>query len=383
MRAGGHDAAVLGALRPLEVAAYLRASGWRLEADLNGRGSLWLKQEGSGPEFDVTLPARREMGDFVLRMAEVLRTLSQAEDRPELEVLRDVQTVTADLVRVRAPSREADIGTLPLDLAVSFVGHCRDLMLTAACAALDKRPCYAKRKPQQAMNYLSHVRMGQTERGSFVLTILSPVVPELRPPEQSTLFPIDPFERQVTRTLMDALKALDAAARMAAEQGDLAPFEAAVSRGVSANLCDAVAGLAAVSPDEGVEIQMSWSRNRPVAGGASPRVSFGGDGIQFIKSAAQYFREAAPVEDFEVEGVVTRLSRDASASDGEVTITGSVDGGMRPILLQLGAEAYRDAVLAHGQQCTVRCVGELSKERRPYRLLSPRHFQVLPSDDPS
>ena len=36
----GHHA--LQALKPLEVASYLRVQGWRQEADLNGKGSLWL-----------------------------------------------------------------------------------------------------------------------------------------------------------------------------------------------------------------------------------------------------------------------------------------------------------------------------------------------------
>ena len=55
--------------------------------------------------------------------------------------------------------------------------------------------------------------MGQTERGSYVLTILSPVPPELRP-AQGTLLPVepeDPYERLVTLTLMNALAALQRA----------------------------------------------------------------------------------------------------------------------------------------------------------------------------
>jgi len=242
------DTGALKTLEPLEMAAYLRAKGWRQEADLAGKGSLWLLQK-DGSEFDVTLPARRELGDYALRMAEVLRAVADAEGRSQADVMRDVQTTTADLIRVRAPSRNAEDGTLPLDQAVTFVERSRDMMLAAACAAIDKRPVFAKRKAQQAMDYLSHVRMGQSERGSYVLTILSPVAPELRPAQQSLLpvEPEEPYERLVTRTLMVGLKALNAAARQAAADGKMTPFQEAVGRGVSANLCDAVAGLSAVS----------------------------------------------------------------------------------------------------------------------------------------
>lgn len=181
MKVAVQDTATLRTLRPLEVAAYLRAKGWREEADFSGKASLWLLQQPDGIEFDVTLPLRRSLADYTLRMEELLTTIANAERRSQLEVLRDILTTTSDLIRVRAPSREAEDGTLPLEQAVTFVERSRDMLLAAACAAIDKRAFFAKRKPQQAMEYLAHVRMGQTEQGSFVLTILSAVSPELRP----------------------------------------------------------------------------------------------------------------------------------------------------------------------------------------------------------
>ena len=87
MEVAVQDSATLRALKPLELASYLRAKGWRQEADLAGKGSLWLLQGPNGAEFDVTLPAKRELGDFVLRMAEVLSTLADAEGRSQLDVL--------------------------------------------------------------------------------------------------------------------------------------------------------------------------------------------------------------------------------------------------------------------------------------------------------
>ena len=199
----------LQALKPLEVASYLRVRGWRQAADLNGKGSLWLLGAAPGhEEADVTLPLRRDLGDFDLRMGEVLRTLGAAEGRPEMEVLHDLLTTSSDLIRIRAPSREAELGSLPLEQAVAFVERARDLMLAAACAAVTKRATFPTRKPARAIDYLGRVRMGQTERGSYVLTILSPVAPALVSQRE---LPFDsdapePFERQVTRTLADGTR---------------------------------------------------------------------------------------------------------------------------------------------------------------------------------
>jgi hypothetical protein len=96
------------------------------------------------------------------------------ERRSESEILQDLVTTSSDLIRVRAPSREAESGSLPIEEAVAFVERSPDLVLAAACAAITKRAHFASRKPTKAMEYLSRERMGQTERGSDVLTILSP-----------------------------------------------------------------------------------------------------------------------------------------------------------------------------------------------------------------
>ena len=153
-----------------------------------------------------------------------------------------------------------------------------------------------------------------------------------------------------------------------------------MTRGVSANLCDAVVGLSAVSLEEGLDVQVSWSRTRPVDGAIPSRVIFGSDSIPLMDEAARQFREAASWDDVEVEGVVTRLVRETSATEGDVTITGSVDGQMRRITLRLDPNTYSQTVQAHDERRTVRCTGELVKEAGGYRLKDPRHFEILGGD---
>ncbi len=383
MRVAVQDKTTLRAIKPLEMAAYLHANGWRQEADRVGKGSLWILKTESGVEFDLTLPARRELGDYELRMAEVLSTLADAEQRSQLDVLRDLQTTTADLIRVRAPSGNAESGTLPFNEAVSFVERSRDMMLAAACAAIKKQPVYAKRKAQQAMDYLQQIRMGQTERGSYVLTILSPIVPELRP-SQEPLLPSEPeipYERRVIQTLVESLTALNEAAREAAARGNMKPFQDAVGRGVSANLCDAVVGLSAVSPGEGLEVQVSWSRTRPVDAKTVGRVLLGVDAMPLIEAAAIQFRETAPSDDVEMVGIVTHLKRGETEKIGEVTITGIVEGQIRKARLQLGEDDYAKAVRAHRDRQTVTCAGDLTKEGLGYWLRNPRRFTLALEDD--
>jgi hypothetical protein len=386
MKVTVRDTAALHALKPLETAAYLRSKGWRKDADLNGKGNIWLLRSEADEDIDVTLPLHRDLADYTLRMGELLHTLSYAEQRSELDILRDLQTTAADLIRIRASSREAESGSLPLERAVNFVERSRDMMLAAACAALIKRSVYANRKHAQAMKYLDRARMGQTEHGSYVLTILSPVTPELRATQSELRLqvePSEPYERMVTHTLIDALAALGDAAREAALQEgsmDMRPFEAAVPRGVSANLCEAVVGLSTVGSDGALDVQVAWSRSRPAGGNLAERVFLDSDSIRIIEEAGRRFRATSTIDDYEVQGSVMRLERGADATEGDVTIMAYIDDQPRRVVVRLGPENYSQAVQAHDERRLVACAGDLAREGKIYRLQSPRRFEVLGDD---
>jgi hypothetical protein len=69
-----NGAAFRTALKPLEVVPYLRVRGWRQEAEIGDKGSIWvLPASGDREEADITLPPRRDLGDFALRMGDVCR----------------------------------------------------------------------------------------------------------------------------------------------------------------------------------------------------------------------------------------------------------------------------------------------------------------------
>jgi hypothetical protein len=176
---------------------------------------------------------------------------------------KDIITTFADVLRVRALGiAEAD-GTLPLDLAVSFVEETRNMILAAACATIAPRS-YWQRKPTKANEYVTQrARMGQTEKGSYVLTIHSPVSPELRTVDAIAE---SPFERRVMETLTVSLAAIREAAKKAIASGDLQPFQDAVPLGINANLCDAVVGISRVTPTKDFDVSVLWSRSRPTRG---------------------------------------------------------------------------------------------------------------------
>jgi hypothetical protein len=242
-------------------------------------------------------------------MGDILRVLSAVEKRSQEEIYADLLTTTADVVRIHIEDPALQDGTLPIDENPRIAQNARDLMLAAACSATEPRAVWHTRKPTQAVEEVRRVRVGQTGRGSYVVTMITRVRPELHT-TQGCLFETEvPFERRMTQTLASSLFHLERAAEAAALSGELKAFDLAISRGVSANLCDAVAGLWG---DEDrlrtVEFTFSWSPARPAEPNMVRRVRFTADRIPVIREAGRLLRERAPVADFELEGAVSNWS---------------------------------------------------------------------------
>lgn len=372
------DRELLSTLAPLEVAAYLRSNGWHEHAASSRDWASFTL----GTEYEVSLPLSTELRDFSSRMADALRTLEKVENRDQLQIFADLKATAADVVRVRLIDGDASDGSLPLHRAAEVVSRSFDMMYAAACATVDPKYYFHSRKPQAATDYMQNVRMGQTERGSFVVTLISRVPPALAGLAISDDVP-EPFERAVTQRLSGALSAINESARLAVATGDITSFDASVAKGVSANLCEAIAGMSTADGTErDVEVSLAWARVRPTAGGTHVRYRVGRDIVPVLREVARVFKTRAPQEDFEVRGPVFRLVRDPpAAAHGEVTVAGFVDGAPRNIWLHLEDPDYSNAADAFKNRQLVSVTGVLRKEGRRYRLHEPRNFRVVPPEE--
>lgn len=367
------DPAAVATLRPLDVASYFRAERWKQVETRDGQYAIWLFED----DVEALLPLRTDAADYALRMGDLLKVLSVVEGRSQADLLADLLTTNSDVIRLRLIDEELADGSMPIDEYPRAAQKARDLMLASACSALGPRAVWPNRKPDKAVEYLRNVRMGQSERGSYVLKILSRVSPRLTAHEKGELFddPSPPFERKVTSTLATALRAAGSAAEAAATSGGVESFERAVPAGVSANFCDALAGLCSdADNNRSLEVSFRWSRTRPALPDAIRHVRIAADRMPYLRSGAHGLRQRSPVEGFELVGPVIKLERTGVAGPGSVTVHGRVDDEMKRVKLELDDGSYGLAVEAHREGLDIACTGRLVREGRSFELKGPTNL---------
>ena len=378
------DEQALASPAPRNIRLYLRMHGWQRQSEASATPDVWAQETQEGT-YEVIAPSSKDARDYLQRVAELLRTVSIAEDRSELDLLRDLTEVSYDIQNIHTHFSSPP-GTAPLrDAAEAFAAA--QAMLSASTAALEApRLVLPSRRPSRTSELMKKVLAGPTREGSYVISIWVPVPPRLTQDEDLVLFedPSEPFEREATKHLNRALTAAHAAASEALTGDDgLDAFLRREDTGISANLCEALVGLAG---EEGVgfDVQFAWSLDRPVAG-LEPRVRFNEESIPVLGEAARELRAMLPEDEVRLRGNVVRLHREEQLGSGEVTIAGWIvddpQGKIRRVSLNLAESDYQRAIQAHQSFTDVEVVGSLFQRGTRTHLRDARSFELMSSSD--
>ena len=287
MKAAIQDAEALKAVSPAALSAYACAAGWRKTGETYGAHSDVYGARGR-PELLV--PRTDRLGDYASVVYRLIEIFADAAETDQLSLYRDLVTADRDVIRVRAA--ESGDGAVALSEGLDLLRGAHDMMLAAACSLRSPRPRYWAGSNQEASDFVGRIRLGQSEHGSFAVTLLTPVLP---PPMQPTLAGSerpedDPLERRMTRRLVGALSAARTALeRTASGVGE--SFFKVVEHGVSANLCDALAML--VEPFPTLDVGVTWARTLPRST-AREVVRFARADAPILREAARSFRNLEP-----------------------------------------------------------------------------------------
>ena len=366
------DAKALLAVSPAALAAYARTAGWAKVETYREHSDIYT---GNGlPE--IILPRTKSLKDYTAVVAELVGIFARVGEVDEPTLYRDLVMSDRDVVRVRVADGD---GTVDINEGADLVAGARDMLLAAACSVQDPRPVYRTGANREANEFMRQVRLGQTEAGSYVVTLLSPIVP---PPVAPTLFEdlefaAMPMARRVTSRLSEALQSCKIAIEKTVS-GENDAFSNSVGEGVSANLCDSLAQI--IKPFKALDISVTWARTQPMKS-VRQVINFVDDDVAFLREAAFSMRGRLAKPEERLFGYVLRLKRSETEEDGTVTIRASVDRKSQSVTTVLDEVDYSRAVQAHDHRYPIITEGDLERKGQRWRLLNPRIVEVIGDEE--
>jgi hypothetical protein len=369
---------LLESIQPQEVIGYLQLHGWKEQRKIGDKASIWTHPDEIGDEFEVLVPLRRELRDYLISLSNLVEILEVAEQRDQSQILNDLTSYSADILRVRVNTPKTTSGRIPFNDGIKFSNSVKNLIISAARAAIKPQAYFENQIPQQIDNYLNDLQMGH-EKGSYILDVISPITNAnqiaLNLPEENGISS-EPFGRRTMKQLIKSLIIVqNIAERVHSREISLDHFLGAISEGVSANLCNAIVGIDESGENRGVEIHLSWSPILELSKDIPRSIFIPHRIISTIKNAAEKL-QSLHIENFELRGTVIELHRLPEARTGKVIVRGIINDKVADVALQLEDQEYKIAVQAHEEIIQISVFGDLSKESKTFKLLNSNNFSL-------
>ncbi|HZF96827.1 MAG TPA: hypothetical protein VEY92_01040 [Pseudoxanthomonas sp.] len=355
-----------------KIESYLRVMNWVCDGEIRKVATIWHRSDA--PSAEVILPLSADVKDFALRLKDALMAIASHECRSVAEVIDDITGVSANVITVRVIGRDTAGGTIPIEDGVLLIRKAKELLYSASMSVYAKRRQFQGTPPRDAKAYMDSLLLGQTEVGSYIVNVISPL-------DSTSGLPADQssetsLTEAVAHSLVGGLEALVEASEQYERSGDLTAFEHAVARGVSANMCDALIGFSGKERDRDFEISVS-NPSGPMFGKNTRIFAFEASDVETLQSAASFYRNDYVLRDREIIGFIRHLHRPKGDEVGTITIEAAVGDVERNVQVQLGPDEYHQAVIAHDRKKLVQCRGHIHVRNRTVRLLEPSHFRVV------
>jgi hypothetical protein len=368
-----------------DVQTYLFDTGWRREQRTWNNASTWSNVDG----YEVLVPSSDELADTDLRVREIISALTAVEGRSAEEIACDINTPFDDVQLYRTFS---DDDFISLATGLLVLRSVRDLISAAVRTVVDgPHPVFPGGSPRLAGELLRLIRLGSNRPADHLFTVRIPLIPISGSSDDQPVIAdgVTPLGRQVGHQLRAAVVAAQSAAARAAGH-DLAVFDESVAAGVSANLCEALSGLAGRQRTQPFEIAFRWGRGLPSDVPADAVHFPGGTGATFRAGAArlrQLGGSLGSTGTAAVTGLVQSLHGQSSDAGwrinihGDLFAGGAVESG-RTVQVWLDSQmAYDQAITAHRSRHRVRARGELSGSGGHAELIvHEENFETLEGD---
>lgn len=339
-------------IRLEDLTAYLKTQGWVLTGHPNQKLFVFAPTAhlDRGPS-EIVLPRSGMATDLPIRIEKALQYLSEVQQRPLDEILRNVKSVKRDKFETHIYQASHANRGLSITKTAALFKSFNDLLTYAVVQQKHPGPAFDK-ATIEARKFADSCTFTTTFEGSFGIAIESP---DLEPPG-SQPGQTAPLARAVFERLFLGLMH----ASQATAASDPALLTGLWSTGFNANLCDALASCLEVFSTEEIEIVPAWSPQWQVSAHSQFR-----DAVRLNSSAVPILRAAS-----------TELRSNRQAVP--VTLTGFI----KELRFNEGPQGLRrmivmDGVTEHGQQYRVRT----ALEEREYRAACDAHrdqmqFQV-------
>ena len=371
-----------GKIKHVVVAKYLHDLGWS-EIPSRRESVKIFQTECKNDFFQIDLPVSRDLRDYNAAMYSAMEIIAQSNKKSVEQVILELLNPLSDVLRLRIKEPDIEAGSILFEDAIQLYDSAKKLLMATAMDVVRPQLYHVGRPENSIVEFINSCRFGQTEIGSYVVSIVCPIskIDKNQFVQLSIFNDADEGAQSLTRKVVNKLITSVDKVKAAINKGNLDDFiddNVGTSDNVSANFLDALSSINIYRNDSTLDIMAIYA---PTIRGnrlSNTAVSIDHDYYMPIDTLAKKYKIVQESEKTYF-GMVKKLDAppDPSArKHGNVSIV-FLDDNQKAALASvvLSPENYDAAIEAHRLGKTVKVIGTMTGQS--HKNIACSYFEVL------
>ena len=350
-------------LNPLAVTKYLSETNW--EQYPIKRNDIKIFQYKKEDLFEqVTIPLDKKLRDYKNAMYDAVCKIAYVEKKSVEQLMLYLLNPNTDILKIRLDKKEVESGNIMFDDAIQLFDNAKKLIAATALDVINPKKIHYGRIDEPVQKFLSQCRFGQTEIGSYVVSVICPFVdfPKTEGYKKlNAFFDEEQYAYSLTRKVTNRLMTNVATIKQEIDDGNLESL-ANYDNPISSNFYEALNGLGMDTEDTTVEFMAEWSPTVQSNRCQYNRISVTNDYYEPIKTIISKIKECTN-ERTEIVGKIKELKAAPVIDNREhgtiIVVYVGDNARAKSVTVKLDREDYDKAVAAHQHGKAVKVVGDL------------------------
>lgn len=376
-------------INPHAVVRYLKDTGWKQYSSKRKDINIFQLFKENDEFYQVVIPLDKTLSDYKYAMYESIEQIALSEKQSTEQLMLYLLNPNTDIIKIRLQKDNVEAGSILFDDAINLYENAKKLIAATAQDILNPKIFHQGRQEESVSTFINNCKFGQTEIGSYVISIVCPFaeLDESKGYRQLSIFSdeeqcANSLTRKVTNRIMNNVSVI----KKNIDNGDISKLITMENNSeddsniISANFYEALTGLNLSDTDTTVEFLAQWSPVVKTNRCEQERIALTHDYYQPIVTTIDKLRETLNTHT-KIVGRIRKLESIPDASKrttGKVTIVYLDEVEKKKVInVELNKEDYNKALEAHESGSTVEVIGDIVDNGKRVRTMQCESFSII------
>lgn len=357
---------ISGKISHVDLCKYVSDLNWTLYEGKVVNGLKIFQKYYKNNFYQIKIPCNREFDDYAEAMYKAVTTISLTEEKSVEQVILELLNPLSDILRVRHIGKDVENGSILIENGIKLYDNAKKLLTNATLDVLNYKKLYKGRLPDNVSDFINRCRYGQTEFGSYVISLVCPFVQvDNGGVQQLSIFSEEEIAaysltRKATKKVIDSIGKI----KETIDRGDdLSMVIEDNQNPISVSFMDSLTNLNISEEDSALEITVKWAPTVKINRSLISSATISHDYFAPIKSIVERYKAEDENASICIDGRIGKLMASPNIEDRKTGQAQLVyidkNSKAKRIMLELGKDEYDIAIEAHSTGKTIRANGEL------------------------